>query len=1049
MTRTKTIKRALLATGLATVAVMLVTPSVQAASPAWRTIAAVGPTHVPPLSQGTLGIYATNVGGVVSSGTLTVTVGPLPEGITTAGTATGTKWSCLPAGAGHTTVTCERSGALPSMRTASPISVPIQVGPTAGPSSSVLVAATGGGAAPDPLGRNTYTAPIEISSDVAPQGIQAFWAAAFDADGLPFTQAGGHPNAAAAFFIVNTKRNATNDIVPVGDPRDVVVDLPAGFVGNPLVTPRCPQTQRGCRGAGTKIGGGVPLVQDFLGSFDDSAEETVDNDVPPPGYAAQFTFPLVDAKASIVASLRSDDDFGVTATAPQLPTTYTVSGNYAYLSGNPPGAAGKAFLTNPTECSGVVLPTWIRVSSWQPPSLLSEPVGSDSPPVTGCDQVPFEPVMSVEPTSAAADSASGLDASIDVPQDGLLDPNEFATSHLKKTVVELPEGLSVNPSAATGLKGCSDAEIGLKSKADPSCADASKLGTVSVTSPLVDQPLDGVMYLGTPKSTDPMSGEMLRLFLVVRNDRYGLLVKLPGSATADPQTGQLTATFDENPRVPFDHLEVELRGGSRGLLATPQSCGSAPTSTALSPWSGTADADQVSPFEITDNCGLGFGPQLAAGMSSSKARGSGAFSFKFSRNDGEQFVDGLTAKLPKGLLASVGDVPLCSSGQAAAGMCPVGSRIGTIDATAGAGNPFVLERKGTAYLTEGYKGCAYGLLVSVPVVAGPFDASSAETDLGTINVRQAVCVDPSTAEVSAISDPLPTIWHGVPLRVRSVTVRVDRAGFMLNPSDCDTNQTTAVFDSNRDAASSASSPFHPSGCASLGFEPNLTLALTGKRQVTTGKHPGVRAKVTQVGVSEAGIEKAVVRLPKSLALDPNNAQALCEFADGTKPDLENHCPKGSIVGRARATTPLLKNDLVGNVYFVKNIRIDPTTGNQIRTLPMIVVALRGEIAINLRGESDTTKSGKLVNTFASVPDAPISQFNLNINGGSSGILAVTRTRRSRINLCAGRHIAETEMDGHNGRQHDSDIRMKTPCTKRQVKKAKRAAKKAARRAGTP
>ncbi|HYI81518.1 MAG TPA: hypothetical protein VEW67_11715, partial [Thermoleophilaceae bacterium] len=218
------------------------------------------------------------------------------------------------------------------------------------------------------------------------------------------------------------------------------------------------------------------------------------------------------------------------------------------------------------------------------------------------------------------------------------------------------------------------------------------------------------------------------------------------------------------------------------------------------------------------------------------------------------------------------------------------------------------------------------------------------------------------------------------------------------------------------------------------------------KQVTTGKHPGIKAKVTQQGTREAGIEKAVVRLPKSLALDPENAQALCEFADGTKPDLENRCPKGSIVGRARASTPLLDDDLVGDVYFVKNIRRDPVTGNEIRTLPMIVVALRGEIAINLKGESSTTKSGKLVNTFASVPDAPITQFKLNINGGKTGIIAVTRTRRAKINLCTSRHIAETDMDGHNGRRHDTDVRMKTPCTKRQVKRAKRAAAKA--RAGS-
>jgi len=1005
---------------------------------------------VQPTRSGTLMVYPTNVGGASSSGPVTLTVGPLPAGVTTNSSARGTGtggsgWSCGPAGAGQTMVTCTRSLVVPSLSTAPSavptVEVPLIVDQTAAASSTVPVTIEGGGASHG----HTYHAQITVSDEPAEPGVQAFWAGAFDVDGEPFTQAGGHPNVAGTMFLVKTNLVKTGIPKPAGDPRDVVVDLPPGFVGNPMVTDRCPQAQVGCGDPDAQVGD----VRPFAGVWPPSLTTTngwVYNDEPADGYPAQFTFGYLESRVTAVASVRSDSDFGVQVTAKRIVPFYQAYGALFMFEGFPDAANGNAFLTNPTECTGQTLPTSISASSWQAIDEFSPPVSDDSPPVTGCEQVPFDPAMTVQPTSAAPDSASGLDASIDLPQDGLLDPDGLATSHLKKTVVELAEGLSVNPSAATGLKGCTDAEIGIGNKTDPACPEASKLGTVQVTSPLVDQPLDGVLYLGTPKSTDPMSGEMLRLFLVVRNDRYGLLVKLPGSTVADPETGKLTATFDENPRVPFDHLDVQLRGGSRGLLATPQDCGSAPTTSTLTPWSGTTPVALTSPFNIAGNCGLGFAPSLAAGMSSSKARGTGTFSFKFSRQDGEQWVDGLTAKLPPGLLASVKNVPLCTDGQAAAGACPAGSRIGTVDATAGTGNPFVLEQKGQAFLTEGYKGCPYGLAVVVPVVAGPFDGTTPETDLGDIVVRQKVCVDPATAQVSAISDPLPTIWHGVPLRVRSVTVNVDRPGFMLNPSDCAQKQVGAEFDSSRGATADATTPFSASGCSALPFKPKLKLALTGRKQVTTGKHPGIKATVTQQGVGEAGIEKAVVRLPKSLALDPSNAQALCEFTDGTKPDLENHCPKGSIVGRARAKTPLLRNDLSGNVYFVKNVRRDPKTGNEIRTLPMIVVALRGEIAVNLKGESSTTKAGKLVNTFASVPDAPISQFNLNIQGGRNGILAVTRTRKAKINLCAGRHTAETEMDGHNGRRHDTDIRMKTPCTKKQTKAAKARAKRAAAKA---
>jgi hypothetical protein len=223
-----------------------------------------------------------------------------------------------------------------------------------------------------------------------------------------------------------------------------------------------------------------------------------------------------------------------------------------------------------------------------------------------------------------------------------------------------------------------------------------------------------------------------------------------------------------------------------------------------------------------------------------------------------------------------------------------------------------------------------------------------------------------------------------------------------------------------------------SGCAALRFRPNLKLRLAGRRQTTTGRHPGIRAQVTQRN-REAGIKRAVVALPKSLALDVNNAQALCEFADGIKDDLENHCPKGSIVGRARAVSPLLNRPLAGNVYFVKNVRIDPDTGNEIRTLPMIIAALRGEIAINLRGNSNTTRAGKLVNKFRVVPDAPVSRFNLNVKGGRNGILAVTRTRRSTIDICRKKQIAIARMNGHNGKRHDRNIRMATPCNSKRQK----------------
>ncbi|HEX2071009.1 MAG TPA: hypothetical protein VHF90_05105 [Thermoleophilaceae bacterium] len=950
------------------------------------------------------------------------------------------------------------------------------------------------------------------------------------------TEAGDHPDATAVFHY----RKRDDALSVEGSLDDIVVDLPAGFVGDPNAVPKCTQEQFAVQpvqcppesqvGVLTLRLFAPPAISGNLG-ITTRENHPLFNLEPRRGYAAELGIANLSTEnittARIVAKARTSGDFGVTSFVSQIPAALPVISQAVTLWGVPWAQANdiyrapmvvstepkrvvpaqglvpsdrvsydpswgpiRPFVSNPTECDGLDPVVTLFTDSYQRQGAVTaegfpDPtdggwvrVTTTSPPVTGCEKPPFDPSASFAPTSTAPDSPSGLDVDLTIPQNDdppagvASDPSDSsgapahwrspagrATAHLEKSVVTLPEGMSVNPSGAAGLEGCSDERFGLRVAGPPArftdhdpfdgqgleCPAGSRIGTVSVRTPLLDDLLEGSVVLGEPKSTDPQSGEMFRMFLVVEAPDRGLIAKIYGTAVANPATGQLTATFVQNPRLPFEELSLNLKGGDRGLLATPQSCGAKVTSSVFAPWTaahggGGPVRNLTDAFTIAGDCAQRFSPQLVAGMSSPAARGGGTFGFQFSREDREQWVGGLTATLPKGLLASVRDVALCTNAQANAGSCPAGSRIGTVDAAAGAGTPFVLERKGSAFLTEGYKGCPYGLAVVVPVEAGPFRGQMALSD---VVVRQKVCVDRSTAQVTAISDPLPLIHHGVPLRVRRVTVNVDRSGFMLNPSDCEAKQVAASLVSDKGAVSNPAVGFQAAGCAALPFKPRLTFALTGRKQTGTGKHPGIKAKVTQAGVGEAGIESARVVLPKTLALDPSNAQALCEFADGTKPDLENHCPRGSIVGRARAVSPLLKQPLVGNVYFVKNVRIDPDTGKPRRTLPMIIVALRGEIAVNLRGESSTTKGGRLINTFAEVPDAPISRFNLNIRGGSKGILAVTRTRRSRIDLCtAGRQVAEADFDGHNGRIHDRNIKMKTPCKAKKARKGAKAGKRA-------
>jgi hypothetical protein len=818
--------------------------------------------------------------------------------------------------------------------------------------------------------------------------------------------------------------------------------------------------------------------------------------------------------ARIAAKARTNGDFGVTTFVSQIPAVLPAISQQITLWGVPWAAANdewrapagteriphqgydpgdgvsyapswgriKPFISNPTECSGSPLNTKLLLDSYENQAALTpegypnaldptwSTAGAAADAVTRCTVLPFGPGLSLTPDSTVADSATGLAADLSLPQNDDPpapvedDPDDaagapahwrsdagLATSQLKGTVVTLPEGMSVNPSGATGLEACSDAQIGITQDGDPplfnnddpfdekglDCPNGSKIGTVEVDTPLLEEPLDGDVVLGmprkvdhdgnpaTPPKLDPESGQMFRLFIVARSVERGLVAKIAGSSTADRETGQLVTTFPNNPRVSFENLHVQVKGGPKGLLAMPQRCKSSPWATVFTPWTaahgtGVPDVLDADAFLTNQRCAFGFAPKVKAGVSNRQAGGTGTFTFNFSRQDGEQWLRGASVELPKGLLAAIRDVPLCSNAQANANACPAASRIGFVDGTAGSGDPFVLQKKGAVYFTEGYKGAPYGLAVSVPVEAGPFTGAFA---LDPIVVRQALRVDPADASVTAVSDPIPLIHFGVPLRAREITVKVDRPGFIRNPTGCAPKAIRGVFTSAEGAVAAASAPFHPTGCAALGFKPKLSMRLTGRKQTKTGGHPGIRAQLTMPG-GQANVKSTTVRLPKAFALDTRNA-GVCDYEESLKDDPK--CPASTIIGRARAVSPLLKGPLAGNVYFAENKRIN-SFGRQVSTLPSLVVALRGEVAINIRANTDAVPGKALITTFPAVPDAPVSRFNLNI--AADGPLQVTRTLRGRtINICKGRQVAEADFDAHNGKVRDLSVRMKTPCPK--------------------
>ena len=84
------------------------------------------------------------------------------------------------------------------------------------------------------------------------------------------------------------------------------------------------------------------------------------------------------------------------------------------------------------------------------------------------------------------------------------------------------------------------------------CPEASKIGTVEATTPLLEEKLSGGVYVGTQESDDPLSGRMFRMFIALNSEERGVRVKLPGQIRIDPDTGRIETTFDNNPQVPVD-----------------------------------------------------------------------------------------------------------------------------------------------------------------------------------------------------------------------------------------------------------------------------------------------------------------------------------------------------------------------------------------------------------------------------------------------------------------------------------------------------------------
>jgi hypothetical protein len=623
----------------------------------------------------------------------------------------------------------------------------------------------------------------------------------------------------------------------------------------------------------------------------------------------------------------------------------------------------------------------------------------------------------------------------------------LSSAHLKDTTVTLPEGMTLNASAAAGLDGCSEAQIGLIGTGFPapnpihftdtpqSCPDASKVGTVEVRTPLLKDKLrEGAVYLAEPYQ-NPF-GSFMAIYLVIEDEHTGTTAKLAGEVSPDPNTGQLTTTFTNSPQLPLEDVELHLFGGPRAALKTPLTCGKHTTTSTLVPWS-TPEGETVHPSDsfLTSVAAGGSGacpqteaqapnkPAFNAGTIAPQAGAYSPFVLRIARQDGSQRLKAIDTTLPKGLSGKLAGVPYCpeaaiaqakareapnqGAAEQASPSCPAASELGAVTVGAGAGvTPFYAQ--GHAYLAGPYKGAPLSLVVITPAVAGPFD-------LGAVVVRTALQVDPETAQIHAVSDPLPQIIQGVPLNVRSIAIDLSKPGFSLNPTSCDPMQVLGSATSALGASAALSNPFQVGGCKALKFAPKLALSLKGATK--RGSHPALKAVVTYPKASGyANIASAQVTLPRGEFIENSHFKTICtrvQFAADT-------CPKGSIYGFARATTPLLDKPLSGPVYL-------RSSSHQ---LPDLVVSLGGQVEVVVAGRVDTGKGGGLRNTFEATPDAPVSKFVLEMQGGKKGLLVNSE------NICRKPQRAIASFTAQNGKVSETTPLVKNDCNQKARKGGK-------------
>jgi len=987
----------------------------------------------------------------------------------------GPRWTCTGNGSGEadltgaTTFTCTSNPAfLPSLPHGFggygiPISIVENVGvlvkvdqnakegTKAGAEGNQITVAGGGAAS-----TASTSDPVTISSSEPGFGIPGWDAWFSNADGSIDTQAGSHPYEAT---FVNSFSELANGKRAGGEPRDLEAVLPPGFFGDPGAAPRCTreqldaftcpaQSQIGVDWSGSASGG--------PGGLNPVGGRPVYNMVPPPGVPDEFAFSQAGYVVAFDAGVRSSHGYPIVEHIDNLPEVKTdmnvltlwgvpaeeshdtercegrfnESGTTAVECGFSSGLLAKPFLTLPTSCEGPQTFTLLGLSTWTDESAkagnaVSTHNDSGTPTgFTGCEHLTIEPTFSAVPDTGFADTPAGLSTEVEIPQENLAHPGGLVAATLKNTAVTLPEGLVINPGQAAGLVACQAAEANLEGEGPQHCPNASKVGAVKIQTPLLEEEveteLDGNVYV--LQSNPP------ELELLVAASADGIYLKLVGTVHLNTTTGQITTTFNETPELPFTSFKLTFSGGAQAALATPVQCGSYTTSSDFTPWTTPFGANVLGTagFSITSGPGGGacpssslpFAPSLIAGATTDQAGANTNFSLLLQRGDGQQRIENLSFKAPAGLTGELSHVPLCPEPQAQAGTCSSESQIGHTTVASGPGPyPLIVPEPGRPespiYLTGPYEGAPFGLSIVTPVLAGPFN-------LGTIVTRARIEVDPRTAQISVTTDPLPQIVDGVPTDLRTVDSVIDRPEFMVNPTNCDSQEFSGTATGTpppgaggAGATVPISSHFQVGSCRSLEFKPQVAVSTVGKASKADGESLFFKISYPKDAQgSQAWFKEAKFDLPIQLPARLTTLQQACLAA--TFEANPAACPEHALIGHATVHTQVLPVPLTGPVYFV-------SYGGA--KFPEAVIVLQGDgVTVDLHGETFISQKGVTSATFRNTPDVPFENIEVTIPQGPFSEFGANLPAKDKYSFCGQSLKMPTLLVAQNG----LEIHQETP-----------------------